>query len=127
MKIKVEATACDLDTQMPAKTYTVTVDGETHELDLCSPHAQPIHELIEAARQGREEALATTPTAPPVQFTPPSPPPRKAAASSTAAKTPAAPVKKSAAPTKKAGGRRRPKIVSMEEIEKQKAAQQAKG
>lgn len=115
MKIIVEATACDLDKEMPAKTYGITVDGETTELDLCSTHGQPIEELIAAAKEkaGKdgppEEAPAKAPTTPPMQFTPPSPAPRKAAAS--AEQKPAA---------RKRGGRR-PKITSMEEIEAAKA------
>ncbi|MFE0964048.1 hypothetical protein [Streptomyces fungicidicus] len=112
MKIIVEATACDLDKEVPARTYAVTVDGETHEMDLCSPHAKPIEDLIKKARQAREQAQApAAKTVPPMQFNPPTPPPPRSAAT---AQRPA--------PRKRGG--RRPRIVSLEEIEAQKQASQ---
>ncbi|MFE1842026.1 hypothetical protein [Streptomyces sp. NPDC059515] len=115
MKITVEATACDLDKEMPARTYGITVDGESHEMDLCAPHAKPIEDLIEKARQAREQASAPAAKAvPPMQFNPPTPPPpRRSAARQTETPT----------PRKRAGGRR-PKITSLAEIEAQKKTTQ---
>ncbi|MCS0601088.1 hypothetical protein NX794_07565 [Streptomyces sp. LP11] len=145
MKMTVEVTACDLDKEMPAKTFLIMVDGETYKLDLCSSDAQPIVELIAAAKKKgieptpmeeliaavKEEGIEPTPakpalSAPPTQFTPPSPPAKKAAPR---AKKAAASAKKTAAsaeekPAPKKRGGRRPRITSMAEVEAAKAARQ---
>ncbi|USH44948.1 DNA binding protein [Streptomyces phage GreenWeasel] len=124
MKIKVEVTACDLDKAMPARSYGIIVDDETYELDLCAPHAKPIEDLIEQARKAREEQpaapapvkAAVPDQAPPMQFNPPTPPAPKVRSAATAER-----------PAPRRGGRRRPKVMSLEEIEAQKQAQQSEG
>ncbi|MEU7400096.1 hypothetical protein [Streptomyces sp. NPDC044948] len=108
--MKIEIVACDIDKETPAKSFAITVDGETHELDLCQTHARPIEELIAEAKGEPLPQPTKALTSPPMQFTPPSPPPRK----------PAASAEEKPAPRKRGG--RRPKITSMEEIEAAKAA-----
>ncbi|WP_406409666.1 hypothetical protein OG923_12700 [Streptomyces halstedii] len=108
-------TACDLDKQTPAKTYTITAEGESPvELDLCGEHSAPIEELIGRARAAREGAdqAAEEPGPAPV---PKRGPARRAAAKKATARK-AAPAKRTA--TKAAA--RAPKIMTLEEIEAQK-------
>ncbi|MEU9057823.1 hypothetical protein AB0D13_02720 [Streptomyces sp. NPDC048430] len=105
-------TACDLDKQTPAKTYTITAEGEAPvDVDLCGTHAAPIEELIQQAKgPGSAGQEADEPGPAPV---PKRGPARKAVARK------AAPAKKTA---KKATASRGPKIMTLEEIEAQKKA-----
>ncbi|MEU0120618.1 hypothetical protein ABZ114_02805 [Streptomyces albidoflavus] len=102
-------TACDLDKQTPAKTYTITPEGEEPvDLDLCGTHAAPIEELIQKAKGAQvaapEEADDEVRRSVPVRRSP-----RKAAAKK-------APAKKTASKS----ASRAPKIMTLEEIEEQK-------
>lgn len=95
MKVTLEVTACDIDKQYPAKTYTITCsDGRSISKDLCEEHAGYLEDLLEELDVKEPEVEA--------QPVVPKRPARKAAAKKT---VPA---------------RRRPKIVTLEEIEAQK-------
>ncbi|MFD7699165.1 hypothetical protein [Streptomyces caelestis] len=107
--MRIEIVACDIDEETPAKSYAITIDGETHELDLCRTHARPIEELITAAKG---EAIQP-PTSPPMQSAPPSPPERTTA------------VGTEEEPAARRRGGRRPRITSMAEVEAAKAAYRA--
>ncbi|MGW1184545.1 hypothetical protein ACWD7Y_12475 [Streptomyces drozdowiczii] len=102
-------TACDLDEQTPAKTYTIAIEGDAPvDLDLCETHAAPIEELIRQVKvaggviQGKGEPGPVVP--------------KRGVARRAAAKK-AAPAKRVASK-----GRRAPKITTLEEIEAQKRA-----
>ncbi|MFF3015808.1 hypothetical protein [Streptomyces sp. NPDC057939] len=108
-------TACDLDKLTPAKTYTITPEGEEPvELDLCGTHAAPIEELIQQAKGAQVAAPAEARTAP-------APAVKRVTRKTTAKKAAAkkTPAKKTPAKT----ASRAPKIMTLEEIEAQKQAQ----
>jgi hypothetical protein len=106
--MKIQVVACDIDQQVPALTYTITVsDGRSISKDLCEEHAGYLEDLLEEAEVGSDEGGAEAepePEAPPVV------PVRRAPAKK-------APAKKAPA---KVPARRRAKVVSFEEIEAQK-------
>ncbi|WP_432078666.1 hypothetical protein [Streptomyces sp. YPW6] len=107
-------TACDLDKQTPAKTYTITPEGEEPvELDLCEADAAPIEELIRKVRGGQVAAPKAARKAP-------APTAKRVTRSTPAKKTPAG--KATAAKTAKG-----PKIMTMEEIEAQKQKRKQNG
>ncbi|QWQ42087.1 hypothetical protein KME66_14530 [Streptomyces sp. YPW6] len=117
-------TACDLDRQTPAKTYTITPEGEEPvDLDLCEADAAPIEELIRKVRGGQVAApkaarKAPAPTAERVTRSAPAkktPEKKTPAGKTTAGKTTAA---------KTAKG---PKIMTMAEIEAQKQERKQNG
>ncbi|MFF7252462.1 hypothetical protein [Streptomyces microflavus] len=106
-------TACDLDKQTPAKTYTITVEGEEPvELDLCETDAAPIEELIRRVKGVQVAAPEEEDEPGPVV------PVRRArkTAPRKAAQAKKAPAKKTAAKS----ASRAPKIMTLEEIEEQK-------
>ncbi|MET8111168.1 hypothetical protein [Streptomyces prasinus] len=103
MKLKVDVTACDIDKQWPAKTYTITAsDGRSISKDLCEEHAEPFEEWLE------EAGLVGEPDPEPE-------PAPKPAAKKAPAKTPARRAAKKATPA-----RRGPRIMSLEQIEAEK-------
>jgi hypothetical protein len=105
--MKIQVVACDVDQQVPAKTYTITVsDGRSISKDLCEEHAGYLEDLLEELDAG-EDAPEAEPEPEPVVPVRRSPA-RKAPAKKTAAKT--------ATPA-----RRRAKVVSFEEIEAKKS------
>jgi topoisomerase IA-like protein len=103
--MKIQVIACDVDQQVPALTYTITVsDGRTISKDLCEEHAGYLEDLLEEAEVSEDEPEAK-----------PEPAPKPAAKRAPAKKAPA---KEAAA---KVPARRRAKVVSFEEIEARKS------
>lgn len=126
--MKIEVTACDIDQQVPAVTYTITAsDGRSISKDLCAEHGEPFEEWLEEAdvepAPGPELVAAAERAV--EQVVSQAPAKEAAPAKKTPAKK-AAPAKKAVpatdtAPAKKASSRRRTaQVVSLEEIERQK-------
>ena len=108
MKIEVlaEVTACDVDRQTPALTYTITAsDGRCVETDLCSEHAARVEAL--PGQFGHVEAERDREPGPEGKQVPPA-----RVEVREAALTKAPPAKRTA--------RHRPKITSLAEIEVKK-------
>ncbi|OIJ66034.1 hypothetical protein [Streptomyces mangrovisoli] len=100
--MKIQVVACDIDQQVPAKTYTITVsDGRSISKDLCEEHGACLEDLLGELEVGAQESVAELKAEPVV-------PVRRSPA---ARKAPA----KSATPA-----RRRARVVSFEEIEARK-------
>ncbi|KQX36975.1 hypothetical protein ASD97_10165 [Streptomyces sp. Root63] len=119
-------TACDLDKQTPAKTYTITPEGEPSvDLDLCGTHAAPIEDLIRKAKGAQVDAPEEEDEAAPVV------PVRRARKTAQRKTTPAktTPAKQTTAKktTAKKTPAKGPKIMTLEEIEAQKRKQKEKG
>ncbi|MFJ7414626.1 hypothetical protein ACIQWZ_28080 [Streptomyces sp. NPDC098077] len=118
-------TACDLDKQTPAKTYTITPEGEEPvDLDLCEADAAPIEELIRKVKGGQA-------VAPKAAQKPPAPASRRVTRKAPEDKTPEkkAPAKRTRArkATEEQPPAKGPKIMTMEEIEAQKQARKQNG
>ncbi|MEU6572277.1 hypothetical protein [Streptomyces sp. NPDC046805] len=106
--MKIQVVACDVDQQVPAKTYTIEVsDGRKISKDLCEEHAGYLEDLLEELEvSGDESEPEPEPEAAPTV------PVRRAAAKKAPAKKTA---EKTAVPA-----RRRAKITSFAEIEASK-------